>query len=175
LDKNKLLGGGGRNKTPAHRQPDHAPGGFHVLGRIGNQRGDVVQFTVIFPVLLFIIIFALSWGVGVYTKMAMTTAAREAARTYAVTHDEEAARFVAADIAKNILGADVSDELVDRFKKNNVYLEKVDIDGSTYCRSIVVFKLPIPAWTGVNSFKPGGIKVGGEALFREEFIPPEGS
>lgn len=138
---------------------------------IVNERGDVLEFVLIFPITLFLIFFAITWGMAVYTKSATVTSSREAARAYAVYHDEDLAKKVAADMMASTLGAeDVDQESVERWKEKMVHLEEIEYNGETYCKAQVNFRLPLPAWTGYYKFK-NGIGVGASAIFKKEYIP----
>jgi len=146
----------------------HCPGLRHVFA---DERGEIMEFVFIFPITLFLIFFAITWGMAVYTKSATVTASREAARAYAVYHDEELAKQVAADMMASTLGAeDVDQESVERWKEKMVHLEEIEYNGETYCKAQVNFRLPLPAWTGYYKFK-NGIGVGASAIFKKEYIP----
>lgn len=69
-----------------------------------DRRGDLLVFVAfILPITLFIINFTLTYGLGEYAKATIITASREAARTYAVSHNSDVAKESARHIVQSTL------------------------------------------------------------------------
>jgi hypothetical protein len=143
-----------------------------------NNRGNtLVTVAFIIPILVFCMHYLLTWGMAVYCKSTVVTAAREAARAYAVYNDEDAARAVAKDIVQRTVST--REDLFD--PERDILLSKLQYDGNDYCSAKVVFRVPVavPNLPKLINPKAEGwgdvIQVGGSAVFKKEpEIPEEG-
>ena len=69
-----------------------------------NQRGQsLVGLALVLPILLVIVLGVMTFGIAINTKIAVSTAAREAARNYAVFQDPSQARQKAYDSLRQAL------------------------------------------------------------------------
>ncbi|SFR06980.1 TadE-like protein [Desulfoscipio geothermicus DSM 3669] len=136
----------------------------------------VLEFALIFPVILFFILGALTWGQVVIAKNAAQTAARETARTYAITHEKEEALAV----TEHVLGRTLSNnkELYNVTLTDGVITNKALVptdSGGTHCLANVSFKVPIavPNLPKLINHDAEGwgntITVTGSAVFKKEF------
>ncbi len=69
----------------------------------------MIEFALILPIILFIMLGMVTFGIMINTKVAVTGAAREAARAYAVTQDTGRMRTVAENFLRGSVAASASD------------------------------------------------------------------
>lgn len=140
---------------------------------IRDRKGDMLVFVAfILPITLFVLNFTLTYGLGEYAKSTVTTAAREAARTYAVTHDQQKA----VDSAKIIVQKTLS--------SNPKYFDPakditLDDDGE-FCTGTVTYRVPVAVpgmfrLVGINKTMDNYLPVTSTAKFIREPEPDTGS
>ncbi|MGE5372402.1 MAG: TadE/TadG family type IV pilus assembly protein [Solirubrobacterales bacterium] len=153
-----------------------------------------MEFALVMPAFLFIILAGLTFGQVIYAKHAAELAARETARTYAVfinntfdrTQVETLARNAAASNMKGILPGNRSEKYFD--PNSDVTVEQGSLHGGhfypgagAYCRATIQARVPIfTPWfrrlLGETTADPFGNKDGNEyvkditgiAVFRME-------
>lgn len=72
---------------------------FRRLDWAGDRGAAAVEFALVFPILVLILIGIVEYGSVFNTQLMLTSAAREGARTMAVTGDAASARAAAVDAA----------------------------------------------------------------------------
>lgn len=143
---------------------------------LNNKGNTLVVVAFIIPIMVFCMHYLLTWGMAVYCKSTVVTAAREAARAYAVYNDEDAARAVARDIVNRTIST--RDNLFDPEK--DIVLTELQYEGNDYCSAEVTFRVPVavPNLPKLINPKANGwgdvIQVNGTAVFKKEPEIPEG-
>lgn len=137
-----------------------------------DRRGDILVFVAfILPITLFIIHFTLTYGLGEYAKSTVITASREAARTYAISHNTETARESARHIVQSTLS-----------NKTECFNPQSDIvlyEEGEFAVATVTYRVPVavPAMMkliGVNQVMGKYMPVSSSARFVKEAIPGGG-
>ncbi|GBF34100.1 hypothetical protein DCCM_3212 [Desulfocucumis palustris] len=134
-----------------------------------DRRGDIMVMVVfIIPITLFLLNFMLTYGLAEYSKSTLITASREAARTYAVSHDRELARTTAENIITQTLNSDR--------EYFNPGSDIVLFDEGKYAAATVNYRVPVavPAMfrlIGVNTIIGNHMQVSSTARFVKEAVP----
>lgn len=135
---------------------------------IKDQRGDTLVFVaIILPMILFILNFTLTYGLGEYSKSTVITASREAARTYAVKHDADMARESAKTIVEGTLSGNK--------KCFNADSDIVLTEEGDFAVATVTYRVPVavPAMMrliGVKTTMGGYMPVTSTARFIKEAV-----
>lgn len=128
---------------------------FKLLRREEGQ--EALEFAIILPVLLFIVVLMLTFGKVVYARMAAELAAREAARTYAVLSNQELAPSAVAAMAREAAASNISGILPVEKEyfdaESDVSLQDVSLASGAavpdpsgeYCQAEVKVRVPIEA------------------------------
>ncbi|MFX4261197.1 TadE/TadG family type IV pilus assembly protein [Pelotomaculum propionicicum] len=136
---------------------------------VKDQKGDVLVFVaIILPIILFILNFTLTYGIGEYAKSTVITASREAARTYAVKHDADMARESARTIVEKTFSVN-----------ENQFNPETDIvltEDGDFATATVTYRVPVavPAMMrliGVNTTLGKYMPVSSTARFIKEAVP----
>lgn len=133
---------------------------------LSNDQGQsMVELALVMPILLFIMLGTVTFGMAVNTKVAVSGAAREAARAYAVTDpgtgspDVNARNKAEAFLKGGVVASDA--EFRQRFNKNDPRYVSIASDG-TYVTVKVTYDQP--------SYVPGLFRlVGGNSALGDTF------
>lgn len=129
----------------------------------------VIEMAVVLPILLFLVLAMATFGVMINTKVAVTGAAREAARCYAVYGDESRMRQVAEDYLRGTVTAS-SQEFSQSFNRNSDVSYSVS---GGYVTVTVSYHQPVFApglfrLLGSGQSMPGRVTLRSAAVFRVE-------
>ncbi len=103
---------------------------------IKDRRGEILSFVAFrLPLTLFILLFTLTYGLAEHAKINVITAAREGARTYAVTHDKNAALQSVKQIVENTMAKDS--------KYFNPDKDVVLADDGEFATCTVTYRVPV--------------------------------
>jgi len=133
---------------------------------------EALEFAIILPVLLFIIVLMLTFGKVVYARMAAELAAREAARTYAVFSNQALDPSAVVAMAREAAASNISGILPAKKEyfdaESDVTLQDVSLasgiavpdPSGEYCQAEVKVRVPIEApWfrrlLGKSAYKEG--------------------
>ncbi len=137
-----------------------------------GRHGGILGFVAfILPITIFILNFTLTYGLGEYAKSTVITASREAARTYAVTHDADLARQSATYIVKKTLTAN---------PKNFDSRKDVQIsDDGQFALATVTYRVPVAVpgmmrLIGIKETMGNYLPVSSSSKFIKEIIPGQG-
>ncbi|GEA16309.1 hypothetical protein E308F_25530 [Moorella sp. E308F] len=148
-----------------------------------GEEGHVLEFTLFVGVIFFFIFGMLVYSMRANATSVCISAAREAARTLAVTHSEEQARARAAEVVQSSLytgaraGTTRAGEPHKAFDPDQPNPERPDVileDDGTWCRAWVYYHLPnaVPGLPRLlnrrASLLDRYITVGGYAVFKRE-------
>lgn len=122
----------------------------------------------IIPITVFILHFTLTYGLAEYSKSTVITAAREAARTYAVSHNQSDAVASAVHIIQGTLSA--SPEYFNPSRDVAVF------DEGKFAVAVVTYRVPVAApemmkLIGVNRMSGRYMPVTSSAKFIKEAVP----
>lgn len=166
---------------------------------------EVLEFVIILPVLLFVVVLLLTYGKVVYVRMTAELAAREAARTYAVYSNQDYGSFTLLEKARQAAANNLSGVLPVKKEYfdavNDVNVSDVSLVGKNtvpdpngeYCKAEVQVRVPIEApffrrllgkptvgsdWNKAFGKRKGTeyvVEVRGDAVFKKEPKIEEGN
>jgi len=143
-----------------------------LINFVKDRRGDILVFVAfILPITIFILHFTLTYGLAEYAKSTVITASREAARTYAVTHDKDSAFASATYIVQRTLTDNTSCFDPD----TDIVVE----DDGEYAVATVSYRVPVAVpgmmrLIGMKQIMGKYLPVSSSARFIKEAVPEGG-